>query len=160
MTQSNNNSLDQLIDPTFRNINRLFVLSLKIGKNDPVKNSFDKCYMPLVEIKYFNGLIYNKSVLTRQPEANQEHMKNLSKYQEMVTIQLEICYIICIIKIIINSLVQIYQDKQMRIFVNKLILQENQKNVILQQCFFIAEKQQKRDKLFLQIHFCNCNRMI
>ena len=105
MTQSNNNSLDQLIDPTFRNINRLFVLSLTIGKNDPVKNSFDKCYMPLVEIKYFNGLIYNKSALTRQPEANQEHMKNLSKYQEMVTIQLEICYIICIIKIIINSLV-------------------------------------------------------
>ena len=32
-TQSNNNNLDYLIDPIFRNINRLFVLSFKNGGN-------------------------------------------------------------------------------------------------------------------------------
>ena len=43
-TQTKNNNLDYLIDPTFRNINRLFVLSFKTGNNDPTRNSFDKCY--------------------------------------------------------------------------------------------------------------------
>ena len=31
-TQPNNNNLDQMIDPTFRNINRLFVKSFKVGE--------------------------------------------------------------------------------------------------------------------------------
>ena len=48
MTQPKKNNLDYLIDPTFRNINRLFVLSLKNGNGDPTRNSFEKCYMPLV----------------------------------------------------------------------------------------------------------------
>ena len=48
MTQPKKNNLDYLIDPTFRNINRLFVLSLKNGNGDHTRNSFEKCYMPLV----------------------------------------------------------------------------------------------------------------
>ena len=40
-TQTNNNNLAYLIDPTFRNINRLFLLSLRNGNNDPTTNSFD-----------------------------------------------------------------------------------------------------------------------
>ena len=44
-TQTKNNNLDYLIDPTFANINRLFVLSFKNGDNDPTRNSFDKYYM-------------------------------------------------------------------------------------------------------------------
>ena len=59
-TQPKSNNLDYLIDPTFRNINRLFVLLLKNGNNDPTRYSFDKYYMPLVEIKDFNVLIDNK----------------------------------------------------------------------------------------------------
>ena len=39
-TQPKNNNLDYLIDPTFRNINRLFVLSFKNGNNDPTRDSF------------------------------------------------------------------------------------------------------------------------
>ena len=58
-TQPQNNNLDYLIDPTFRNINRLFLLSLKNGDNDPTRDLFDKYYMPLVEIKDFNVLIDN-----------------------------------------------------------------------------------------------------
>ena len=46
--QSKNDNLDYLIDPTFRNINRLFVLTFKIGNNDPTRDSVNKYYMPLV----------------------------------------------------------------------------------------------------------------
>ena len=37
--QSKNNTLDYMIDPTFRNINRLFVFLFKSGKNDSARNS-------------------------------------------------------------------------------------------------------------------------
>ena len=53
-TQPKNNNLDYSIDATFRNINRLFVLSFKSGNVDTTKNFFD--YMPLVEIKNFNAI--------------------------------------------------------------------------------------------------------
>ena len=68
-TQTKNGYLDYLIDPTFRNINRLFVLSFKNRNNDPTRDSFRKCYMPLVEIKYFNGFIDNKPLFD-QPVKN------------------------------------------------------------------------------------------
>ena len=38
----------------------LFVLSFIDGNNDPTRDSFDKYYMPLVQIKDFNALIDNK----------------------------------------------------------------------------------------------------
>ena len=49
-----------MIDPTFKNINRLFVLSFKNSDNTPTRNYFDKYYIPLVEIKDFYVLIENK----------------------------------------------------------------------------------------------------
>ena len=48
MTQLQNNNLDYTIDPTFRNINRLFVLSFKNGDNNPTRNSFNKYYILLL----------------------------------------------------------------------------------------------------------------
>ena len=59
-TQPKNNNLDYLIDSVFRIINRLFVFSFKNVNNDPKRDSFDKYYIPLVEIKDFNALIDNK----------------------------------------------------------------------------------------------------
>ena len=59
-TQTKNNNLDYLIDPTFRNINRLFVLSFKNGDNDPTRDSFNKYYMLLVEMKDSKALVDNK----------------------------------------------------------------------------------------------------
>ena len=49
-TQPKNNNLDYLIGPTFRNINKLFVLSFKNGSNYSATDSFDKYYMTLVEM--------------------------------------------------------------------------------------------------------------
>ena len=41
-THAKNNNLDYLIDPTLRNINRLFVLSLKNVNDDPARGPFDE----------------------------------------------------------------------------------------------------------------------
>ena len=59
-THKKNNNLDYLINPTFRNINRSFVLPFKNGSNYANRNSFKKCYMSLGEIKDFNALVDNK----------------------------------------------------------------------------------------------------
>ena len=52
--QTKNNNLDYPIDSTCRNIN------FKNGDVDQTRNSFNDYYMPLVEMKDFNVLIYNK----------------------------------------------------------------------------------------------------
>ena len=51
--------LDYPIDPAFRDVNRLFIFSFRNGDDDPIKNSFDEYYVPLVKIKDFNVLIEN-----------------------------------------------------------------------------------------------------
>ena len=61
-----------MIDPAFRNIIRLFVLSFKNGINDSTRNSFDKYYMPLVEIKDFNALTDNKPFFDDQLVKNKQ----------------------------------------------------------------------------------------
>ena len=88
-----------MIDPTFRNINRLFVQSSKFGGNDPARDSLDKYFMPLRDTKDFNVLINNKPFF-KQLIKNKKHIKNISKCQEKITIQEETSCIICIIKIL------------------------------------------------------------
>ena len=46
--QPKNNNFDYLMDLTFRNMNRLFALSLKSGNDNPTRDSFNKYYMSLV----------------------------------------------------------------------------------------------------------------
>ena len=89
-TQTKNNNLDYLIHLTFRNINFLFVLLFKNDDNDPARNSFDNCYMPLVEIKYFNVLINNKPFFISQQWTNKKRIKNLLRCQKMMIIQQQI----------------------------------------------------------------------
>ena len=71
-TQPKNNNLDYMSDPTFRNINRLFVFSFKNGNNDPTRNSFDKYYMSLVQIKAFDTLIKNKPFFDQPVKASKK----------------------------------------------------------------------------------------
>ena len=64
--QSKNNNLNYLIDSTFANANRLFVLSFQriAGENNTTKyrrDSFSHYYVPNVRIKEFNVLIDRKS---------------------------------------------------------------------------------------------------
>ena len=62
--QNNNNNLHYLIDPTFTNANRLFVLSFERIEENNVKkdhrDSFSHYYVPKVQIKDFNVLINGK----------------------------------------------------------------------------------------------------
>ena len=52
--QNKTNNLNYLTDPTFSNVNRLFVLSFE---NEDDRTSYYKYYMPSVEIKDYNILI-------------------------------------------------------------------------------------------------------
>ena len=52
--QNKNNNLNYLIDPTFSNVNRLFVLSFE---NEDDRTSYYKYCVPSVEIKDYNVLI-------------------------------------------------------------------------------------------------------
>ena len=56
-----------MIDPKFWNINRQFSLFFifKYGDNDPIRNCFDKCNRPLMQIKDFNALVDNKLFLIK-----------------------------------------------------------------------------------------------
>ena len=55
--QTKNNNLNYLIDPTFTNVNRRFILSFE---NETDRTSFSKYYVPKVEIKDFKVLIDGK----------------------------------------------------------------------------------------------------
>ena len=55
--QTKSNNLNYLIDPTFTNVNRLFVLTFE---NEDDRTSFSKFYVPMVELKGFNVLIDGK----------------------------------------------------------------------------------------------------
>ena len=72
-TQTKNINLDYLIDPTFRYINKLFVLSFRSGNDNPARNSFDKYYMSLVEIKDFHALTENEPFFD-QPVRNKQEL--------------------------------------------------------------------------------------
>ena len=52
--QTKSNNLNYLIDPTFSNFNRLFVLSFE---NEDDRTSYYKYYLPSVEIKDYNVFI-------------------------------------------------------------------------------------------------------
>ena len=53
-TEAADNNLNILIDPTFTNVNRLFVLAYQAAAN---RQSFSKFYMPRVMVKDFNVII-------------------------------------------------------------------------------------------------------
>ena len=71
--QSNNNNLNYLIDPTFTNVNRLFVLSFARTNAGDNRDSFSDYYVPNVEIKDFNVLIDGKSFFDL-PVKNEEEI--------------------------------------------------------------------------------------
>ena len=74
------NNLDYLLlDPTFRNINRLFVLSFNNDENNPTRSFFNKYCMLLVEIKNFNALIENKTFFDRSVKSKQKTSRKLIK---------------------------------------------------------------------------------
>ena len=74
IAQTKNNKLDYLTDLAFRSINRLFVVSFKNRNDDPTRDSFDKYYMLLANIKNFNALIDNKLLFDQLIKTNKKRM--------------------------------------------------------------------------------------
>ena len=83
--QTKNINLNYLVDPTFTNINRVFVLSFE-NKND--RSSFSKYDVPKVEIKDFNVLIDRKpffEVPVKNKEEAYEQIIEMSKNNDYTT---------------------------------------------------------------------------
>ena len=83
--QTKNNSLYYLIDPTFTNVNRLFVLTFE---NEDGRTSFSKYYVPKVEIKDFNVLIDGKpffEILVKNKEEAYEAIIEMTKNNDYTT---------------------------------------------------------------------------
>ena len=66
MTIQPQNNLNYLIDPTFTNVNRLFVLSFSRNNAGDNRDSFSDYYVPNVKIKDFNVLMMEKVSLNCQ----------------------------------------------------------------------------------------------
>ena len=64
--QPKNSNLNHFIDPTFMNVNKLFVLSFPRNNNNDSRYSFSNYYVPKVRINDFNVLIDGKSFLICQ----------------------------------------------------------------------------------------------
>ena len=79
--QNNNKNLNYLIDPTFTNVNRLFVLSFETIEDNNVKedyrDSFSHYYVTNVEIKDFNVLIDGKIFFDFPVKNEEEAYENI-----------------------------------------------------------------------------------
>ena len=146
--QSNNNNLDYLIDLTFTNVNRLFVLSFQRIEEDDIKkdyrDSFSLYYVPKVQIKDFNVLIDRKSFFDfpiKNVEEAYEKIIDMSNNKDYTTGNLlDFAYYKKNYKLVTNDL-----SKHTKIKIqNKLILLVKLKNKIMeQQCLSLLRNQKK-----------------
>ena len=148
--QPQNNNLNYLIDPTFRNVNRLFVLSLSRNNNTDSRDSFSYYYVPNVEIKDFNVLIDGESffdLLAKNEEETYEEIIDMSNNNDYATGNfLDFVYFKENYKLIaINLSKQAkLKDRQQINFIRKLY-KDNGATM-----FFIIEKSEKTSFNFLQ----------
>ena len=71
--QLQNNKLNYLIDPTFTNFNKLFVLSFPRNNNADSRYSYSNYYVPKVKISDFNVLVDGKNFF-HLPVKNEEEV--------------------------------------------------------------------------------------
>ena len=86
--QPQNNNLNDLIDPTFTNVNKCFFLSFTRDNAGDNRDSFSDYYEPNVEIKDFNVLINGKSFFdlpVRNEEEASEKIVEMTNNNDYVT---------------------------------------------------------------------------
>ena len=84
-TEADNNNLNILIDPTFTNVNRLFVLAYQAAAN---RKSFFQFYLPRVMVKDFNVIIDKLAFFDlpiKTEEEAYEKIIDISRNNEYVT---------------------------------------------------------------------------
>ena len=94
INQPATNNLNYLIDPTFNNASRLFILDFE---NEADRSCFEKYYTPTVEIKDYNvifdGIRWHYfwwNFLKYQSKTKKKLIKQLMNWLEMVILQQEI----------------------------------------------------------------------
>ena len=78
-TQPQNNNLNYLIDPTFININKLFVLCFPRNNNTDSRYSYSNYSVPKVKINDFNVLIDGKSFFDLPVKNEEEAYEKIIK---------------------------------------------------------------------------------
>ena len=86
-TEAANNNLNILVDPTFTNVNRLFVLAYKTTDNND-RQSFSRFYLPNAMVKDYNVIIdrlafFDLSIKTE--EEAYEKIIDISRNNEYTT---------------------------------------------------------------------------
>ena len=144
--QSQNNNLIYLIDPTFTNVNKLFIFSFErnvIGDN---RDSISHCYVPNIEIKDFNVLIDEKSFFdlpVKNKEEAYEKIIEMSNNNDYTTGNLlDFAYFKENYKLIAINLTKLKDPEQIN-FVGKLL---NRHGATM---FFISEKSEETTFNFL-----------
>ena len=97
--QTKNNNLNDLIDPTFTKVNRLFVLSFA---NENGRASLSKYYVASVHIKNFNVLIDGKSFFDMSIKNPKNDTNKLLKWEEIMIKQQIIYWIMNTFQYITN----------------------------------------------------------
>ena len=153
--QNNNNNLNYLVDPTFTNVNRLFVLSFERIEENNVKkdhrDSFSHYYIPKVQIKDFNVLIDGKGfsdLPVKNEEEAYEKIIEISNNNDYATDNLlDFAYYKENYKLIAIDLSKQtkLKDPQQINFIGKI---EGQNNGVTM--FFIIEKSEETTFEFLQ----------
>ena len=83
--EEENNNLNILIDPTFTNVNRLFVLAYQTADD---RQSFFQFYLPKVMVKDFNVIIYKLAFFDlhiKTKEEAHEKIIDISRNNEYTT---------------------------------------------------------------------------
>ena len=69
-------NLNHLVEPSFKGVNRLFVLAFE---NDAQRTSHSGCYLPNIELKDCNVMINRENIFDQPVKDNKVHMKTLEK---------------------------------------------------------------------------------
>ena len=152
--QNNNNNLNYVIDPTFTNVNRLFVLSFERIEEDDIKkdyrDSFSHYYVPKVQIKDFNVLIKGKSFFdlpVKNEEETYEKIIDISNNNYTTGNLLDFVYYrenYKLIAIDVSKQTKLKDPQQIN-FIGKI---EGQDNGVTM--FFITERSEETTFEFLQ----------
>ena len=138
--QPQKNNLKYLIDPTFTNVNRLFVLSFARTNEGGNRDSFLRYYLPNARIKDFNVLIDGERLFNlpvKNEEEAYEKIMDMSNNNDYTTGNLlDLAYFLKNYRFIGNDLSKEskLKDLQPIIFIGKLI---NTRGAIM---IFVIEK--------------------
>ena len=148
--QTKNNNLNYLIDPTFTNVNRSFVLTFE---NEDDKTSFSKYYLRKVEIKDFNMLIDGKPFLEiplKNKEEAYEAIIEMSKNNDYTTDNvLDYEYFKDHYKLIAINLSKQTELENPDLKQQSFLLEDLKK--IMQQCSLLLRKTKKPHLIFHKI---------